>query len=52
MMQRNFVLYPLAEISPNLKFPCGTPLSDLLANYSCEGLVRIENEGDSSECYV
>ena len=30
MKEREFVLYPLAEIAPNLTLPCGTRLEDLL----------------------
>ncbi|EWH10293.1 2-amino-4-hydroxy-6-hydroxymethyldihydropteridine pyrophosphokinase [Catenovulum agarivorans DS-2] len=30
MHQRSFVLYPLAELSPELILPCGTPLTQLL----------------------
>ena len=31
LTQREFVLYPLAEIAPQLQLPCGTPLQVLLA---------------------
>jgi 2-amino-4-hydroxy-6-hydroxymethyldihydropteridine diphosphokinase len=31
MHEREFVLYPLAEIAPELKLPKGEPLSELLA---------------------
>ena len=30
MKERSFVLYPLSEINPELEFPDGTPLSQLL----------------------
>ncbi len=49
LAQRNFVLYPLADIAPNLILPCGTPLSELLANSSHDGLERLKNEGASCE---
>lgn len=42
MKQRNFVLYPLANITPDLILPCGTPLSELLANSPEAGLKRIK----------
>ncbi len=48
MKQRNFVLYPLADINPNLVLPCGTPLSQLLADSPLTGLERIKNQGASA----
>ncbi len=48
MKQRNFVLYPLADITPNLILPCGTPLSELLVTCPHTGLERIKNEGASA----
>lgn len=42
LKERNFVLYPLAELDPNLKLPDNTRISDLLAASSEEGLTRIE----------
>lgn len=38
MKQREFVLYPLAEIAPNLTLPCGTRLEDLLNVVEQNGL--------------
>jgi 2-amino-4-hydroxy-6-hydroxymethyldihydropteridine diphosphokinase len=38
MQQRNFVLFPLYDLSPQLTLPCGTPLESLLASCSSEGL--------------
>lgn len=37
-MEREFVLYPLAEIAPDLIFPCGTQLQRVLANVPRNGL--------------
>ncbi|MCX2983086.1 2-amino-4-hydroxy-6-hydroxymethyldihydropteridine diphosphokinase [Halieaceae bacterium IMCC14734] len=31
LQDRNFVLYPLHDISPTLTLPCGTPIASLLA---------------------
>jgi len=41
LTQRNFVLYPLADIAPNLVLPCGTPLTELLATCPQDGLERL-----------
>ena len=38
MKEREFVLYPLAEIAPNLCLPDGTELSSLLAQVDQNGL--------------
>ncbi len=38
MKQREFVLYPLAEIAPNLTFPDGTELPTLLNSVARNGL--------------
>lgn len=38
LQERNFVLYPLADLSPDLHLPDGTALTRLLANCDCEGL--------------
>lgn len=45
MANRNFVLYPLADLAPNLVLPDGRPLQDLLANISSEGIAP-ESAGD------
>lgn len=38
MKEREFVLYPLAEIAPNLTLPCGTRLDELLKVVDQNGL--------------
>lgn len=38
MKSRNFVLYPLAQICPDLQFPDGTQLQELLKNVNQDGL--------------
>ncbi len=43
--ERNFVLYPLADIAPDLSLPDGTSLARLLANCSPEGIVRLDAGG-------
>lgn len=42
LKQRNFVLYPLADIAPDLVLPDKTPLQELLANTCAEGIVRLD----------
>ncbi|MDR7088204.1 2-amino-4-hydroxy-6-hydroxymethyldihydropteridine diphosphokinase [Cellvibrio fibrivorans] len=41
LTQRSFVLYPLADITPNLQLPDGTPLTDLLSRCPADGLLRL-----------
>lgn len=41
LTQRSFVLYPLADITPNLHLPDGTLLADLLSRCPAEGLQRL-----------
>lgn len=41
LTQRNFVLYPLADITPTLRLPDGTPLAELLSRCPADGLVRL-----------
>jgi 2-amino-4-hydroxy-6-hydroxymethyldihydropteridine diphosphokinase len=44
IVERNFVLYPLAEVAPELLLPgCGR-VTELLARVGCEGLWRLDNE--------
>lgn len=40
LTQRAFVLYPLADLAPELVLPCGTSLLPLLDNCSTDGLQR------------
>ncbi len=49
LQQRNFVLYPLADIAPHLVLPDQTPLQQLLANCCPEGIVRLE-AGETRGC--
>jgi 2-amino-4-hydroxy-6-hydroxymethyldihydropteridine diphosphokinase len=41
LTQRSFVLYPLADIDPNLQLPSGQSLQTLLSQCPFEGLVRL-----------
>lgn len=41
LAQREFVLYPLAEIAPQLTLPCGTPLQTLLNKVPLNGLQKL-----------
>ena len=43
LTQRSFVLYPLADITPNLQLPDGTPLVDLLSRCPADGLQRLSS---------
>lgn len=43
LAERNFVLYPLADISPDLVLPNGTPLASLLQHCPAEGLKRVRS---------
>lgn len=42
LTQRNFVLYPLADIAPDLVLPCGTPVAELRVNCPGDGLEHLE----------
>lgn len=44
--QREFVLYPLAEIAPELILPNGTVLQDLLTQVPKNGLCILSNSGN------
>ena len=41
MKLREFVLYPLHEISPNLRLPCGLQLEELLNGFDMNGLKKL-----------
>lgn len=41
LTQRSFVLYPLADITPDLHLPDGSSLAELLAHCPADGLVRL-----------
>ncbi|MGQ9425775.1 2-amino-4-hydroxy-6-hydroxymethyldihydropteridine diphosphokinase [Gilvimarinus sp. F26214L] len=41
--ERNFVLYPLADISPDLVLPNGIPLTELLNRCPADGLKRVRS---------
>jgi 2-amino-4-hydroxy-6-hydroxymethyldihydropteridine diphosphokinase len=41
MKQREFVLYPLYEITPDLTLPCGEKLSDLVLRCPINGLQKM-----------
>lgn len=43
LADRNFVLYPLADISPDLILPNGTSLASLLRRCPREGLIRVRS---------
>ncbi len=43
MKEREFVLYPLAEIAPNLTMPDDTPISDLLNYININGLTKLSS---------
>jgi 2-amino-4-hydroxy-6-hydroxymethyldihydropteridine diphosphokinase len=48
LQERNFVLYPLFELAPQLTLPCGTTLASLLARCPTEGLqppIDVNQEG-------
>lgn len=42
LTQRNFVLYPLADITPALRLPDGTPLQALLTQCPRDGLEQLQ----------
>ncbi|PWC16171.1 2-amino-4-hydroxy-6-hydroxymethyldihydropteridine diphosphokinase [Brenneria roseae subsp. roseae] len=44
MKNREFMLYPLAEIAPDLVFPDGEPLSQRLAHVDRNGLTLWDND--------
>lgn len=42
LTQRNFVLYPLADIAPELRLPDGRNLPELMARCPQDGLMQLE----------
>jgi 2-amino-4-hydroxy-6-hydroxymethyldihydropteridine diphosphokinase len=44
VFQRNFVLYPLHELRPDLVFPDGESLAELIKTCPRDGLERMESE--------
>ncbi len=42
MHERNFVLYPLAELDSNLQLPDGTSIAELLDNCPLADLIKLE----------
>ena len=43
LKERNFVLAPLADLAPELRLPCGTPIGSLLERCSLDGLSLYES---------
>lgn len=43
MKQREFVLYPLADLCPDLILPCATPLADLLLTCPLKGMTPLSS---------
>lgn len=41
LRERNFVVYPLAAIAPDLVLPCGTAIASLLHHCPTDGLTRL-----------
>lgn len=53
MKQREFVLYPLAEIAPQLILPCGTVLTTLLQQIPQNGLHKLpELAAEDTLCHL
>ncbi len=44
VVTRNFVLYPLFEVAPDLRIPGGLRVPELLRRVDCSGLWRLDNQ--------
>ena len=44
MKQRAFVLYPLADLAPDLVLPCGTPLAQLLLSCQADDITQLPSQ--------
>lgn len=44
MKQRAFVLYPLADLAPDLVLPCGTPLAQLLLSCQANDITQLPSQ--------
>jgi len=44
LFQRNFVLYPLQEVEPELLFPGGEVIKEIISSCSTEGLERLDKQ--------
>lgn len=44
LFQRNFVLYPLQEVEPELVFPGGEYIKEIISGCSTEGLERLDKK--------
>ncbi len=49
LQQRAFVLYPLAEIAPQLRLPNGQSLSQLLLHCAYDGLERLTEDAEQED---
>jgi 2-amino-4-hydroxy-6-hydroxymethyldihydropteridine diphosphokinase len=48
LAERNFVVYPLFDLAPDLILPCGTPLARLRNELPGDGLWRLEDSPEST----
>ena len=53
LKQRSFVLYPLADINPQLVMPCGESIDTLLARTSSSDLIKLTTQqGTNSDSRI